>query len=312
MSYLITFIDTRVEVLAKLFNTHPFIVQGTIAIVLVSLICGAVGSQVVGNRMAFFSDALAHSAFAGISLGLISWFILGGRDETGMYDWFVPLVMIGFGCLVGIGIAVVREKTSLASDTVIGVFFAAALGIGAHTLSNLRLFTNRPVEAILFGSTNSVRTPQLIWLFGLLFVTAVVLYLRYNQMVFASFNPSLARSRRISVQWNNYAFVLLLALIVNICLQIVGVILINTMLLVPAATASVLSRNLRQMFWWTVGISLSAGLLGQWISVTVHLDTMRGPVNLGASACVVSLNVIAFAIAMLIGSRIRGRVAKTS
>src|SRR5262249_46397087 len=156
---------------------------------------------------AFFSDALAHSAFAGISLGVISLFLMGGRDDKDLIDWFVPLVMIVFGSAVGIGIAFVREKTALASDTVIGVFFAAALGIGAITFQNMKLFTNRSVDTFLFGSTNTVTSAQIVWLFGLAIVAAIVLSLRYNQMVFATFNPSLARSRRIPVRLNNYIFI---------------------------------------------------------------------------------------------------------
>jgi len=262
--------------------------------------------------MAFFSDALAHSAFAGISLGLISLFLVGVRDGDPMFEWFVPLFMAIFGSVVGIGIALVRERTALASDTVIGVFFAGALGIGALTFGNMRLFTAKNAEVFLFGSTNIVTAVHIVLLLALAVVTTVVLAWRYNQMVFASFNPSLARSRRIPVQLNNYVFIILLALIVNISIQVVGVILINAMLLVPAATASLLSRNMRQMFWWSVSLSLTGGLLGQWISLNVRPITSRGPVDLGASGCVIVLNVLAFVLAMLVGPLIRGRQAKTS
>src|SRR5262245_52402363 len=204
MNILTRLVDQFCVHLAELLNTNPFIVEGTIALVLVSLICGAVGSQVVGNRMAFFSDALAHSAFAGISLGLISLFLVGVRDKDPMFNWLVPFFMVVFGAVVGTGIALVREKTALASDTVIGVFFAGALGIGALTLVNMRLFTPMNPEVFLFGSTNAVNPPQIVLLFGLAVLTAIVLLRRYNQFVFASFNPSLARSRRIPVRQNNY------------------------------------------------------------------------------------------------------------
>ena len=312
MNILTQFVDQTSVRLADLLGTNFFIVQGTIALILVSLICGAIGSQVVGNRMAFFSDALAHSAFAGISLGLITLLLAGVRDSDPMFEWFVPLFMALFGSVVGCGIALVREKTALASDTVIGVFFAGALGIGALTFTNMKLFTNKSPEVFLFGSTNNVSAVQIILLIALAVVTAVVLTWRYNQMVFASFNPSLARSRRIPVRFNNYLFIVLLALIVNICLQVVGVILINAMLLVPAATASLLSRNMRQMFWWTISLGVCVGLLGQWVSVTFNPVTRYGKINLGASGSVIVLSVLAFAVAMAIGPLIRGRQAKTS
>ena len=84
--------------------------------------------------MAFFSDAMAHCAFAGVALGILITMILapGHRSD---YDWVVPLVMVTIGILVGLGIAFVREMTGLASDTVIGVFFAGAVGFGAMLLT---------------------------------------------------------------------------------------------------------------------------------------------------------------------------------
>src|SRR6266481_5056296 len=109
------------------FLSLPFNMKALLAIALVSLVCGAVGSLVVGNRMAFFSDALAHCAFAGVTLGiLIS--MATGRDAHD--HWLVPTVMVSFGIAVGLGIAFVRENTLLSSDTVIGVFFALAVGFG--------------------------------------------------------------------------------------------------------------------------------------------------------------------------------------
>src|SRR5581483_7471924 len=99
----------------------PWNVRGVLAVIMASLVCGAVGSMVVGNRMAFFSDALAHCAFAGIALGILMALLGGVTDERQFWHWVTP-IMIGFGIAVGIGIAWVRERTGLASDTVIGVF----------------------------------------------------------------------------------------------------------------------------------------------------------------------------------------------
>src|SRR5438874_3527021 len=115
------------------FFNFDFQVRGTLAVLLVGLLCGAVGSLVVGNRMAFFSDALAHCAFAGVALGVLVALLAGVRDKNKFYDWILP-IMVVFGIVVGLLIAYVREKTNLANDTVIGVFFAGAMGLGAVLL----------------------------------------------------------------------------------------------------------------------------------------------------------------------------------
>ena len=133
-----------------------------------------------------------------------------------------------------------------------------------------------------------------------------MLFRSYNQLVFASFNPSLARSRRIALRLQNYLFIVLLAVIVNVCLQAAGILLINAMLIVPAAAAVNVSRNLRQMYWWTIAISLIAGLGGMWLS-KYQLPIRGVKIPLGTSGCIVLLCVLAFVISMFVGPWLRSR-----
>lgn len=293
--------------LAQVTGLETFHITAALAIVLVSLICGGVGSLVVGNRMAFFSDALGHCALAGVSLGILITLGMRLAADHPFHDWLEPLVMVAFGAAVGVGIAFVRERTSLASDTVIGVFFAGAIGFGSLMYAALSRRSNKDPEMFLFGSPISITEGDLLRLMLLAVVMAVVLMLRYNQFVFASFNPSLARSRRIPVRTHNYLFIVLLALVVNLSLKAVGIMLINAMLIVPAATASVLSRNMRQMFWWTIGLSLSAGLGGLLLSSTVDLPLGGDPLPLGTSASIVVLSVTGFFLAMVVSPWIKGK-----
>jgi zinc transport system permease protein len=277
-----------------------FNVKGLLAILLVSLICGAVGSLVVGNRMAFFSDALAHCAFAGVGLGVLLALLSGASEEKEFYGWVMP-IMIGFGFLVGLGIAFVREKTSLASDTVIGVFFAGAMGFGAMILKPLSRRTYFHPENFLFGDLLTLDELDLFFLILLALLTAVLLVCMYNSMVFASFNPSLARSRQIRVRLHSYVFILLLALIVNLCLKIVGALLINALLIVPAATASLLGRNMRQVFWLTILLCLVVGVGGQYLSWEIAIPDPSPPgrpLHFGTSGVIVVLSVILFFASM--------------
>src|SRR5271170_104116 len=109
------------------FWAQPQNLLGVLATLLVCFICGAMGSLVVGNRMAFFSDALAHCAFAGVGLGLLLCIFAGTPDD--LVRQRILLIMLAFGVTIGLLIAFVREQTGLASDTVIGVFYAGAVGL---------------------------------------------------------------------------------------------------------------------------------------------------------------------------------------
>jgi zinc transport system permease protein len=282
---------------------HGYQLGALFSVLLISAVCGLVGALVVGNRMAFFSDAMAHCAFAGISLGLIiAIFMMGLTPKSDELQWLLPLLMAAFGALIGVGIAFVRESTGLASDTVIGVFFAGAIGFGAMILQafsgSRRLFDP---ERFLFGGPITVTPFDLLMLAILLVVTVFVLVWRYNQFVLASFNPSLARSRGIRVGLNYYVFVVLLALIVNFSISSVGVLLINALLIVPAATASNVAPNMKKLFWYTFGLSVFTGLIGLAVSNSLYLPLGSGePKQFGVSGTIVCLGVIFFALSMVV------------
>jgi zinc transport system permease protein len=313
-------LERTVQRLLALFPHDPngfFSIQATIfglmAVILVSLICAGVGSLVVGNRMAFFSDALAHTAFAGISLGFLSAIFVGALDRGDFFDWATP-IMVAFGVLVGLAIAYVSERTSLANDTIIGVFFAGAMGLGAMLLkgiSQLGRYFNP--EDFLFGSPGTINSRDLQVLFVLAVLTAVLLGLLYNQLLFTTFNPSLARSRRVQVRLCSYLFIALLAVIINVCLRTVGALLINALMIVPAATAANLSRNLRQMFWTTVVLSLAVGIAGYVLAYHLKVPLPSGkPLTFGSGGMIVVLSVVLFFGSLVLAARQRRRAATAS
>ncbi len=289
---------------ADSFFAWDFNVRALLALILVSLCCGAIGSLVIGGRMAFFSDALAHCSFAGISIGFLLFLLFGplfgvvAKNETTFWNW-VTVIMVVFGMLAGCGIVWVRTRTGLSSDTVIGVFFAGAVGLAAALRDLMRNRALFNLEDFLFGDPGLVFSGQLIVLAGLLVVTALLLAGIYNHLLLTSFNQSLALSRRVPVQLVHYLFILLLALIVNLCLRFVGALLINALLIIPAATAVNLSRNMRQLFWRTIILCLLLSLVGQWLSWDLSMST-GNKVKLGVSGTIVLLNVLAFILSMII------------
>jgi zinc transport system permease protein len=260
------------------------------------------GALVVGNRMAFFSDALAHCAFAGVALG-IALFLLLGTDEKVFHER-VTVIMVVFGILIGLMIAFVRDRTGLASDTVIGVFYAAAVGLGAIVVRMVRGRKLLDVEQFIFGDPVTAPTGQVICLGLLAICVAVFLWLMYNPLILVSASPSLALSRRVSVRLCQYSFIVALALMVNLSLHIVGALLINGMLIVPAATAANLARNLRQMFWYSLGLALLAGLGGYVLSWEVSCHYRPG---IGTAGAIVVLAVVLFVVSMVLGRLLRDR-----
>jgi zinc transport system permease protein len=290
------------------FFSYDWNIRTLLAVLLVSFVCGAVGSLVVGNRMAFFSDALAHCAFAGVSLGFLLALVSGARSQQDFLPWLTPSMTV-FGIVVGVAIFWVRERTSLSNDTVIGIFFAGALGLGSILLpfvSRRRYFN---AEHFLFGNPLTVTYADLIHLMALALLTTALLFWMYNSFVLASFNASLARSRRVPVSLCNLAFIVLLALVINMSIQTVGALLINAMLVVPAATAANLTRNLRQQFWGTVVLCFLVGLAGIWVNWNVYVFGSEsngfGDVTLDVGGVMVCLSVLLFGLSMLAGPRVR-------
>lgn len=293
--------------LAQAAGTDLFVVKSVIALLVVCTLCGSVGALVVGNRMAFFSDAMAHCAFAGVALGFLSVLLL--KVDKGTASWAVPLIMVGFGVTVGVGMVMVRERTGLAHDTVIGVFFALALGFGAMLTKMVQQVSTVPLETFLFGNLTLIPETDLFYLSVVLLLVFAVFLWRYNQLMFASFNPSLARTRRMNVTLNNYLFIVLLALVVNLSIKAVGALLINALLIVPAAAAANVSRNMKQMFWLTLAFCLGSGFSGYLIStrVSVSVGSIRD-VPFGPSGVIVVVSVFAF-FATLIGVAVWNRFA---
>ena len=284
------------------FPTHAHNVRGILATLVVCFICGAMGSLVVGNRMAFFSDALAHCAFAGVGLGLLICLIAGTEDD--LVRQRITLIMVGFGVGIGLLIAFVREQTGLASDTVIGVFYAGAVGIGAvitRVAQSRRFFS---IEDFIFGNPTSVRSWEVVLLLALAVGTAIFLGYMYNWLVLASASPSLALSRQVPVTLCRYLFIVLLALMVNLSQQITGALLINGLLIVPAAAAANLASNLRQMFWYSIGIAMFVGFGGYILSWEISCAYYQ-QFSVGISGTIIVLSVIVFVVSIQAGIWLR-------
>ena len=278
-----------------------FEVRAVLALICVGLTCGMVGALVVGNKLAFFSDAMAHTAFAGVAvayLGIILVNDIRSGREADPYLWAVPLVMAGIGAVAAAAIVFVKEQTQLTNDTVIGVFFAFALGLGGMLTETVRKRVNFDLESFLYGQVNFLTDADVARLFGMLLATAAIVHWKYNQFVFGMFNPALARSRGIPIRWNSYLFVVLLAVVVNLSIKAVGVLLINALLVVPAAAAVNVSSNVRRMYWVTLAGGLGAALVGYHLHNRVRIPVGGESMRFGPSGMVVVVAVGWFVVSL--------------
>ncbi len=283
--------------LADALGAFDFEVRAVLALVCIGLTCGMVGSLVVGNKMAFFSDAMAHTAFAGVALAYLGIILVNDirhTQDADPYLWSIPLLMAVLGAGVACAIVFVKEQSHLTNDTVIGVFFAFALGLGGMLTETVRKRVSFDLESFLYGQVNYLTDADIARLVGLLVVTAVVVHWKYNQFVFGTFNPALARSRGIPIRWNSYLFVILLAVVVNLSIKAVGVLLINALLVVPAAAAANVSSNVRRMYWFTLTGGLGAALVGYHFHTRFRLPIGGEQLKFGPSGAVVVVAVAWF------------------
>jgi|YNPBryantNP2012_1023418.scaffolds.fasta_scaffold02559_5 zinc transport system permease protein len=240
-----------------------FMQQAMLGLLLLAPMCAAMGVQVVNFRMAFFSDAISHSAFAGVAIGLL--LALDTR-----------LTMIAFALLVGVGIIWVGRQTSLSLDTVVGVFFSAAIAFGLAVVSRNRHLA-KGMQRFLYGDILTIGPEEILLLAGLLGVLFTFQALGYNRMLYIGISPTLAAAHRVRVRFYQYVFAALLSVVVIFSVWAVGVFLVTAMLIVPAATARNLARSASSLFWWALVVSVTSSVAGLILSAQPWANTATGP-----------------------------------
>lgn len=231
---------------------YTFMQNALLAVILVSPIFGITGTMVVNNRMSFFSEAMGHAALTGIAIGVV----LGLGEPL----W----VMLIFAAILAVAIALVHIKSEVSMDTVIGVFFSAAVALGVIILSQGGSFSK--YTRYLVGDLLSI-TPGEIRLLALVLLLLLLLWaLFFNWLFLSGFSLSIARSRGVNTSVVELLFTILLALVVTLSIQWVGVLIINSLLVLPAAAARNLTGNMRAYHLASVAISLISGLSGLVLS----------------------------------------------
>ncbi|MBQ2927957.1 MAG: metal ABC transporter permease [Oscillospiraceae bacterium] len=238
-----------------------FMKNALLALLLMAPLFGLMSTMIVTGRMSFFSDALGHSAFTGIAIGAIC----GIAAPT--------LAAVIFSVAFALLFSFVRSRSNQAADTLIGVFSstAVALGIFAATLGG-GSFTK--YNKYLIGDILSVTPGEIGMLFLVLLVVAVFWILCANRLTLTAIHPQLASSRGIPVGLSQTLFIVAIAVVVTLSISSVGLLILNSLLVLPAASSRNISRNLKQYHGFSVLFALIAGIGG--LAVSYYLGCSAG------------------------------------
>lgn len=256
-----------------------FMKNAFLAVLVAAPLFGGLGSFVVSNNMAFYSDAIGHSALTGIALGII----LGIKNPI--------LSMVVFSLLLGCAIITVKTKGKTSADTIIGVFSSAAVALGLVLLSATGNFAK--YQKYLVGDILSIQPSEIALLLVVALLVIIIWTLFYNKMLLTNMHRTFAKSRGVSVFFIEQLFALTTALIVAVSIHWTGLLVINSLLVLPAAAARLVTRSSRSYVLTSVLISLLSSVIG--LIISYYWDSVSG-------ATIVLVNTVAFIVCLALGS----------
>ncbi len=259
------------------FMNYDFMKNALLAMMIITPLFGILGTMIVNNKLAFFSDALGHSAFTGIALGVI----LGAADTN--------VSMILFAIIFAMLLNAIKRRNTISTDTIISVFSSLGTAVGLAILSRNGEFSQ--YSGLMVGDILSITPEEIIRLFGIFLVTLVFWGMCFNKLHALSINATLAKSRGIKTVWIDNCFVIITALIIMLSIRFVGILIINALLILPAAASRNLASNMREYHGYAVVISMFSGILG--LVLSYYNNTAAGPTIVIIAALVFFMTLLA-------------------
>ena len=238
---------------------YEFMQNALFAILIITPLFALIGTMVVNNKMAFFSDALGHSAYTGIALGML----------FGISNNMISMIL--FAVVFAILLNKINESRIASKDTIISVFSSTAIAVGLAILTQNGNYTQ--ISSYLIGDILNILPYEILLLLGLAVAIVLFWFSSFNKLLGISVNPMLAKSKGINVKLLENIFVILIALIVTISIKWVGILIINSLLILPAASSRNISKNMRQYHLWAIIFSVFSGVLGLIISYYAGIST---------------------------------------
>lgn len=240
---------------------YGFMRNALLAVLVITPLFGLLGTMIVSRKMAFFSDALGHSALTGIAVGVVM-----GCTDT---DLSMLLFAVSFALLLNY----ISGRRESAADTVISVFSSCSVAVGLAVLSKGGNFSR--YSSLLVGDILSI-TGREIGFLAVIFVLTVLFYaFCFNGLHAAGIHRTLAASRHIPVRLLENLFAVFVAVIVTLSIKWVGILIINALLILPAAAGQNLAENMREYHFFAVLFSVFSGVTGLFVSY--YTNVAAGP-----------------------------------
>lgn len=241
------------------FIKYDFMKNALLAVLIITPLFGIVGTMIVNNKLAFFSDALGHSVFTGMAIGIL----------LGVSDTNVSTIL--FAVVFALLLNWIKRKNTVSTDTIISVFSSTSTAIGLVILSRNGNFSK--YSALFVGDILNI-SPKEIGLLILIFIIVLLFwFFCFNKLHAVSLNSSLAKSKGINIRLLENIFAVIIALLVMLTIKWVGILIINALLILPAASARNISSNMKEYHIFSIVISLFSGLLGLLLSYYLSLAT---------------------------------------
>lgn len=238
---------------------YTFMRNALLAILVITPLFGLLGTMIVNKKMAYFSDALGHSALTGIAVGVVC----GIPDTT--------IAMVIFAIVFALLLNKIGSMNMASTDTIISVFSSCAVAIGLVVLSKGGNFGQ--YSSVLVGDILSITPKEIMYLVLIFAATLVFWFVGFNRLNAISVHKVLAKSKRIPVKLLENIFAVLIALIVMLSIKWVGVLIINALLILPAASSRNISVNMREYHFFSILFSLFSGIMGLFVSFYINAAT---------------------------------------
>lgn len=259
---------------------YNFMKNAFLAVLMITPLFGILSTMVVSNRMAFFSDSLGHGAFTGLAIG-------------SLVGIFSPLVsLVGFSILFALLITYIKNNSSASTDTIIGVFSSTGIAAGLMMMSYGGGFNK--YSSYLIGDILSITPDDLISLMGVFVLVLLVWGWLFNRLLVLSINSSFARSRGINAVMAEGIFASVVAVVVAISIQWVGLLIINSLLVLPAASARNITSSVKEYHLVSVLCAMISGISGLVLAYYY---------NMAVGATIVVIAALIFFVTLVLKSR---------